>query len=114
MSKKMGELTVKHEGKKYRLCLTNRAVGTLQDEYGRDMADLMPPDGGVPHFGAIVRAVELSLQRHHPDEATVEFADDLLGSDRGVFGDLLGVTFPEMKAESSGKKPKAARRKKTT
>ena len=42
------------------------------------MADLMPPDGGVPHFGAIVRAVELSLQRHHPDEATVEFADDLL------------------------------------
>ena len=112
MTKKMGELRVKREGKEYRLCLTNRAVGVLQDEYGTAMAPLMPTDGSVPHFGAIVRAVELSLQRYHPEEATADLADDLLGSDRAVFGGLLDVTFPEM-VDKGGKKPKAAKKKTT-
>lgn len=102
MTKKMGELTVKHDGKEYRLCLTNRLIGQLQDEYGNNMEALMPPDGGVPHFGAIVRTVELALTRHHGNEATPDLADDLLGSNREVFGELMAATFPDMK----GAKPK--------
>lgn len=114
MAKKMGELLVKHEGKEYRLCLTNRGIGVLQDEFGREMSAFMPADGGVPSFAAIVRVVEIALQKYHGEEATPDLADDLLGSDRKVFGDLLAVTFPELKAGTGGKKPKAVTGKKTT
>jgi len=107
MAKQMGELLVKHDGVEYRLCLTNRSIGVLQDEYGRDMAAIMPSDGGVPNFGAIVRAVELSLSRYHSDVASADLADDIVGVDRSVFGDLLAVTFPDVDGGGAVKKPKA-------
>jgi len=114
MAKKIGVLRVEHEGKDYRLCLTNTAIGALQDAYGLDLKVFQT--GQVPHFGALVLTIKLALQRYHPDEATTELADDILGADRLIFGKLQKVTFPDVKEDSNEaggnrKKRRAAKKK---
>ena len=113
MTKKMGELTVKHEGKEYRLCLTNMAIGTLQDEYGNNLEILNINSAKAPNMGVLVRVIQVALMRHHKEEATVELSDDLLGHDRSAFADLIKVSFPDPKAPTTGKKTPAAKKKTT-
>jgi hypothetical protein len=115
MSQIMGEInTTTPDGTHYRLWLTMRAVATLQDEFGQDLAPIVNlREGDLPHFGACLRVVELALKRHHPD-AGPDIADDLFSADPTLFGRLIQAAFPPSVAENSDapapKKTKAAGR----
>lgn len=109
-----GEVTAQHGGKEYRLYLGMRGIGRLQEEYGKDLAPLMAdPDaakGGVPDMGPLVRVVEVSLLRYHPD-ADPYLADDLLRTDLSLPGRLIASAIPGAADEAppAGGRARAAR-----
>lgn len=117
MAKVVGDLSVKAGGKDYVLHLGFRALGTLQDELGRDLAPIMSAfeEGGLPNFGVLVRVIEVALVRYHPGVGP-EVADAVLAENPTCFADLLVTAFPDAAAEAgtegaparAGKKRRAA------
>lgn len=108
MASVVGELVVNVGGKEYTLRLGFRELGKLQDEFGQDLAPFMQAheEGLVPNFNAVVRLVEVSLSRYHPD-AGPDVADDILASEMSIFGKLMAAAFPAPEEPQKPQKPAA-------
>lgn len=101
MSQITGEITVRHEGRDYRLRMSMRVLATLQQEFGeRSLEDLFR-SGGTPNFAACLRLVELSLHKDHRAEAG-DLADDLMTADPGIVGRLVEAAFPDATGAGDG------------
>ncbi|ABN75749.1 hypothetical protein Rsph17029_0636 [Rhodobacter sphaeroides ATCC 17029] len=98
-------------GRAVTLHLGMRGLGKLQDEFGQQLEPILGAfeEQRLPHFGAIVRVVEVALERHHP-EAGSDLADDIVAEHPQVFAQLLEAAFPDQSSTpaGSGKKRKAA------
>lgn len=95
MAKVIGDLPIKVGEEQFTLHLGFRSIATLQDEFGRDLKPIMEAfeDGELPDFRAIVRIVEVSLTRYHPD-AGPDVADAIMAENPTVFVDLISAAFP--------------------
>lgn len=110
-----GEVAVTHDGQEYRLFLGMRGIGRLQEEFGKDLAPFMglQEDGGdnaIPEMTPLLRVIEVSLTRHHP-EADPYLADALLAADLALPGKLIAAAIPGAADEAppAGGRAKAAR-----
>lgn len=121
MAHAIGDLDVRIGEQTYTLHMGFREIGTLQQDYGLNLAPLLtqPEAGGLPDLLAFVRCVEVALTRYHKgSDPTV--ADDILAVDPQIVPKLLAVAFPNAVAGKGGPgqgsapgKPKAAARPKT-
>lgn len=111
MAKVVGDLPVPVGDKTYILHLGFRAIAQLQDEFGRDLGPIIGAfeSGKLPDFRAIVRLIEVSLERYHPG-ATSEIADEILAENPKIFAELLSTAFP---APEQAKPGGAAAKKRT-
>lgn len=104
MSNITGEVVAQHDGKTYRLYLGMRGIGLLQQEFGKDIAPIFAEADAsgtaIPDMSALLRVVEVSLHRHHPD-ADEYTAGDLLGADLSLPGRLIHATFPDAVPDNS-------------
>jgi hypothetical protein len=109
MASIVGEVAVKADGKTWTQRLSLRGLATLQDEYGTDLQQIIGIEAGaIPHFGAILRVIELALKKHHP-EATPDDAEAILTADLSVFGRVIEAAFPAAEVnDAPGKRAAAA------
>jgi len=107
-----GALSVEHNGTRYMLRLTMRGIAQLQAEFGRDIAGVLSGEAGaIPDFAAILRIVEVALQKGQPGMIASEVAavaDDMATPD--LVGRIVAAAFPDAEAQAvgNGKRPKAA------
>lgn len=113
MAQIVGDFDVALNGATYVLHMGMAQLGTLQDEFGTDLAPFMvlPKPGSLPRFSAYVRLVEVALNRYHPD-APDTLAGDLVTANPMVVAELLAAAFPDAKLQagaSPGKRKAATR-----
>jgi hypothetical protein len=134
MAEITGEITATFGGTSYRLVLGMRGLALLQAEYGLDLAPILgnpgeaPPEDpaeGVdpaeaaepdaaqaaqrlPDIGALIRVVEVSLARYHPN-ADPYLGSDLLQADMSLAPRLIFAAIPQGDEDAAPAPPPVAR-----
>lgn len=109
MSDVTGILHEVYGGKSYDLRLTMGGIGSLQAQYGNNIAGLLDGTAGdIPNFNALIALVSLSLQKGSgmDAEAADGLADDMLTKDVGLATRIITAAFPS--ASGNAKKPRKA------
>lgn len=108
-----GEIRASVGETEYRLMLGLRGMAQLQTEYGVDLKPIMSMGDDkdqVPDISVLLRVVDISLERHHPDvDDTV--AEALLMQDMTLPGQLIGAAFPSVQQDATVGKTAAGKAK---
>lgn len=92
-----------HAGTRYAFRLTMRGLATLQAEFGRDIAGILSGGNGIPDFAAILRIVEVALERGTPSlspDQVKELAEDMANGD--LVGAIVKAAFPDAQEDQGG------------
>jgi hypothetical protein len=97
-----GTIHIEHGGKQYALRLSMGGIAKLQAEFGRDIAGLLSGAANeVPDFAAILRVVEVALEKAQPSlsqEKIKDLADDIASTD--LVGKIIAAAFPDVEADA--------------
>lgn len=98
-----GVVQVRHGGKSYSLILGMSGLAKLQREYDQSLSIFqeMEEEGKVPDFGALLRVVEIGLERFHGD-ADPYLADDLMRAKPELPVELVNAAFATMDGGAEG------------
>lgn len=100
MSDPRGLLILKANGKEYKLWMGMSSLADLQAKHGRNFADKLQPDAGLPDLGVITDLFLFGLQRYHSEEADRYLVDDILSQNMDALGRLMAAAQPDPEKES--------------
>ena len=95
-----GSLTVKANGKEYKLWVGISVLADLQAKHGQNVLERLDPPAGaseawMPDLNILVDLFLGALQRYHADEADRYLADDIMAENSDAFSQLMGASMPD-------------------
>ena len=95
-----GSLTVKANGKEYKLWVGISVLADLQAKHGQNVLERLDPPAGaseawMPDLNILVDLFLGALQRYHADDADRYLVDEIMAQNGDAFAQLMGASMPD-------------------